>query len=58
VSIVASVNHHANLITSCLRCNAKRGGLSAVAFAWTFPAPEAVLERIAAAIDQPLPEVA
>ena len=55
---MASVNHHANLITSCLRCNAKRGGLSAVAFAWTFPAPEAVLERIAAAIDQPLPEVA
>lgn len=46
-----------NLVTACLRCNSKRGGLSALAFAWQFPAPEAVLERVAAAVDSLLPEL-
>jgi len=55
--LTPSVNHHGNLVTACLRCNARRGGLSAVAFAWTFPSPDIVLERIAQALETPLPEL-
>jgi 5-methylcytosine-specific restriction endonuclease McrA len=50
-------NHITNLITACLRCNTQRGDLSPLAFAWTFPSPDIVLERIATALEQPLPEL-
>lgn len=52
---VMGTSNPRNLVTACLRCNTKRQGLSALAFAWTHPAPDAVLERLAQAIDTPLP---
>jgi len=56
-------NSHTNLITSCKRCNSRRGNMDAVDFAFVvrplaaFKSAEVVILRVLDALSSPLPGV-
>jgi 5-methylcytosine-specific restriction endonuclease McrA len=49
-------NHESNLVTSCLPCNAERGDMSAVDFAWTRLPAYTILDRVITAMGKELPK--
>lgn len=52
---LGGTNHESNLVTSCVKCNTRRRKLGLLAWVWTKREPHAVLERVAAAVEKPLP---
>lgn len=52
---LGGTNDAANLVTSCVKCNTRRGKLGLLAWVWTKRDPHLVLERVASAVESPLP---